>query len=435
MFGSSVQPEGRVNDFPETRPAGASQHKEVQMLLWIRNHAALLTISAALNFVAMDSNAAPLVGEPADGCIVAGHGEGTNPPPARTASAFPPPQLQVLTPYAPTYFPSGGRQYLIYELHIQNFSEASMDIMGVDVINAESASNERVTSIQPHELRAMLLPVGAAPKPKDTSHGYGLDEGRTVVAFLCLAFDGNTPLPSKISHRVFLADAIANGPEIRVARGPLPVLSAPVAGIDWTAADGPSNESHHRLGLFVAGGAAQISRRYAIDWKQIKNGSSFSGDPRDVRAYHAYGRDVLAVTDAVVVGIKDGLPDNIPRTPAGFSTAAPITTETVAGNSVILDLGNGEFAYYAHLKAGSLRVKKGDHVKRGQLLASIGNSGDAREPHLHFQLQTGTDILDSEGMPYVIDHYRIKTEHGWDERTGELPVRGMIVDFGQAQTK
>jgi hypothetical protein len=431
MSGLSAQLEGRGVDFSEAHPACVAQHKEMQMPLWIRGHAALLVMSTTLTFMAMDDHAATLIGKPADGCIVSGRGEGTNPPPTEATAAFPPPQLQVFTPYAPTYFPSGGRQYLIYELHIQNFSEASMDIMGIDVINASSASNERVISIQPHELRSMLQPVGAAPQPKDTTHGYRLDEGRTVLAFLCLAFDGNTPLPSMISHRVFLSNAIASGPDIHAAQGPLPVLSAPVAGTDWTAADGPSNESHHRLGLFVAGGAAQISRRYAIDWKQIKNGSSFSGDPRDVHAYHAYGRDVLAVADAVVVGIKDGLPDNIPRTPAGFSTAVPITMETVAGNSVILDLGNGQFAYYAHLKAGSLRVKKGDHVKRGQLLASIGNSGDAREPHLHFQLETGTDILHSEGMPYVIDHYKVKTEHGWDERSGELPVRGMLIDFGQ----
>ncbi|MET3652324.1 M23 family metallopeptidase [Dyella japonica] len=405
------------------------------MHLWIRSRVALLAISITSAFMAMDGHAATLIGEPADGCIMAGRGERANPTPAEAGLAFPPPQLQIVTPYAPTYFPSGGRQYLIYELHIENFSEASMDIMGIDVVDAGSASNEPVTSIRPHELRSVLQPVGAAPQPKDTTHGYRLDEGRTVVAFLCLAFDGKTALPSRISHRVFLPNGVASGPDIHAARGPLPVLSAPVAGTDWTAADGPSNESHHRLGLFVAGGAAQVSRRYAIDWKQIKNGSSFSGDPRDVHAYHAYGQDVLAVADAVVVGIKDGLPDNIPRTPAGFNTAVPITMETVAGNSVILDLGNGQFAYYAHLKAGSLRVTRGDHVKRGQLLASIGNSGDAREPHLHFQLATGTDILDSEGMPYVIDRYRVKTGHGWDERAGELPVRGMIVDFVPSQTK
>lgn len=421
--------------FSEANPTSACQHKEMQMPLWIRSRVALLAISTAATFMAIDSHAATLIGEPADGCIQVGRGEVTNPAPTEAAPAFPPPQLQILTPYAPTYFPSGGRQYLIYELHIQNFSEAAMDLMGIDVINAGSGSEERVTSIQAHELRSMLQPVGAAPQPKDTTRGYRLDEGRTVVAFLCLAFDGDTPMPTRISHRVFLPNAVAGGPDIPATRGVLPVLSAPVVGTDWIAADGPSNESHHRLGLFVAGGIAQVSRRYAIDWKQVRNGSSFSGDPRDVHAYHAYGRDVLAVADAVVVGTRDGLPDNVPRTPAGFNTAVPITMETVAGNSVVLDLGNGHFAYYAHLKAGSLRVKKGDHVKRGQLLASIGNSGDAREPHLHFQLETGTDILNSEGIPYVIDHYKVKTDRGWDERTGELPVRGMLVDFGQPHAK
>ena len=393
-----------------------------------RRHSVALALAFSVSAVTINSHATTVIGQPAEGCIRGGLGGPGHPVPTGAHPAFPLPQLEVRTPYAPTYFPSGGRQYLIYELHLQNFSEAAMDLQGIDVIDA--ASGTAITSIQAPQLRDLLRPVGAAPQPKDTSHGFHLDEGRTAVAFLCLSFEGSTPLPSRISHRVFLSNAITNGPIIEAAHGPLPVLSAPVAGTDWIAANGPGNESHHRLGLFVDGGLAQISRRYAIDWKQIKNGATFSGDQRDVHAYYAYGQSVLAVGDGVVVSTRDGLPDNTPRTPAGFTTAVPITMETVAGNSIVLDLGHGQFAYYAHLKAGSLRVKQGDRVKRGQVLASIGASGDAREPHLHFQLTTGPGVLDSEGMPYVIDHYRVRTEKGWSERSRELPVTGMVIDFG-----
>jgi murein DD-endopeptidase MepM/ murein hydrolase activator NlpD len=138
---------------------------------------------------------------------------------------------------------------------------------------------------------------------------------------------------------------------------------------------------HHRPGLFVAGGLAQISRRYAIDWKQRINGHLQSGDPLDVRTYHAYAQPVFAVADAVVVQAQDGMPDNTPRTAAGFAPALPLSMETLAGNYVVLDLGEGQYAHYAHLQPGGVNVKTGERVRRGQALARIGNSGDARWPH------------------------------------------------------
>jgi murein DD-endopeptidase MepM/ murein hydrolase activator NlpD len=52
-------------------------------------------------------------------------------------------------------------------------------------------------------------------------------------------------------------------------------------------------------------------------------------------------------------------------------------------------------------------VKAGDRVRRGQLLARIGSSGDAREPHLHFEVTTSAKQLAGEGVPYVLDEYRL----------------------------
>lgn len=197
-----------------------------------------------------------------------------------------------------------------------------------------------------------------------------------------------------------------------------------------SAAQTPSIHSHHRTGLFVAGGRAYISRRYAIDWIQKQQGATFSGDARDVRSYFAYGEKVFSVADARVVAAKDGLPDNVPRTADGFSPAVPITMETVAGNAVVLDLGGGQFAYYAHLKPGSVRVKTGDLVKRGEFIGQIGNSGDARWPHLHFQVTTGPDILATEGVPFLIDRYRTREQDGpWQMRTREFPLGDIPVEF------
>jgi len=362
-------------------------------------------------------------------CGIAGYGAGSGSTSASGEPAFPPVQLEIRTPFEPTAFHGGGYDYLIYELHLQNFSKAPLDLRGLEVIDASSTTNTPIAALNGPRFYEQLLSVGTDRIDED----HPLRAGQRVVAFICLAFDGSVVVPDQLSHRVLMDDGVADGPVIGTHHTLLKVLAPPVTGADWIADAGPGTLSHHRAGLFVAGGLAQISRRYAIDWKKIKKGAPFSGDARDVRSYHAYGEKVFAVADAKVFSARDGLPDNIPRTAAGFSPAVPITMETIAGNSIVLDLGEGQFAYYAHLKGGSLRVKAGDRVRRGDLLALIGNSGDAREPHLHIQVTTSPDILASEGVPYLIDLYRAKSADGnWRTLTGEFPIGDITVSFDAA---
>jgi murein DD-endopeptidase MepM/ murein hydrolase activator NlpD len=164
---------------------------------------------------------------------------------------------------------------------------------------------------------------------------------------------------------------------------------------------------------------------------QSENGATFSGDPLDKRSYYSYGKAVLAVADGRVVTATE----NVPGHNEGFHPAVPITPETVGGNAITLDLGGGQFAHYLHLQPGSLRVKSGDLVRRGQILARIGNSGDARAPHLHFQVSTSSRLLAGEGVPYLIDQYRVSTASNGatERRTRELPLKDTLVDFGEVR--
>jgi murein DD-endopeptidase MepM/ murein hydrolase activator NlpD len=73
----------------------------------------------------------------------------------------------------------------------------------------------------------------------------------------------------------------------------------------------------------------------------------------------------------------------------------------ILGNHVILDLGNGAYAAYAHLQRGSLTVREGERVHAGQVLARCGNSGNSSEPHLHFQLMDGPDPDAARGIPFT----------------------------------
>lgn len=73
-------------------------------------------------------------------------------------------------------------------------------------------------------------------------------------------------------------------------------------------------------------------------------------------------------------------------------------TEQIAGNHVIIDHGNGEFSYYAHLQKGSVSVKAGDVVKAGDTLGKCGNSGNSSEPHLHFEVANSAELYTTKSL-------------------------------------
>lgn len=385
-------------------------------------HGALSGLVSLLTLLVAMSALAAEPAPPPDGCEIAGAGPAEKvapvPPP------FPPVQLEVRTPFEPSVFPAGAYRHLVYELRLQNFSGGELGLEGIDVVDAEG---NLMLSLAGPRLHGKRIPAeagdGGAERP--------LAAGGIETVLICLSVPEGRAVPATLRHRVHLDGGVAEGPRIGTRHTEVKVLGPPVSGADWIADNGLSILRHHRPGLFVAGGLAQISRRYAIDWKRRLDGEFLSGDARDVRAYHAYGQPVLAVADATVVRAVDGLPDNIPRTAEGFSPAVPITLDTVAGNAVVLDLGDGQFAYYAHLKPGSVTVESGDRVRRGQALGEIGNSGDARWPHLHFQVTDGPDILASEGLPFVIDRFRMRTADGnWTSRIAEFPLDSDVIDFG-----
>jgi hypothetical protein len=337
-------------------------------------------------------------------------------------------------PFEPTAFPSGPHVYLMYELHLTNFMPMPISLSRIDVIDADAGASQPIATFEAVQLETMLQPLGgrALSDPKDR---LVIADGQSAIAFMSVAFDRGSHIPDRLLHRVTTAYAPEEGAVISTHHTELRVLGPPVERADWLAEDGPSNnqDNHHRRGVVIFDGQPVDSRRFAIDWKQVKDGAAFSGDARDVHSYYSYGKAVLAVADGRVVTARDGLPENIPGHGDAFHPAVPITLETVAGNTITLDLGGGQFAYYMHLQPGSLLVKAGNRVRRGQALARVGGSGDAREPHLHFEVTTSSKLLAGEGVPYVIDRYRCKStgEGPAELHTHELPLDKSVVIFGE----
>jgi hypothetical protein len=360
-----------------------------------------------------------------------------NQPSDNKATANRPPwplQLEMRVPFEPTAFPSGPHVYLMYELHLTNFMPMPVSLSRIDVLDADAGTAQPISTFEVAQLETMLQPLGgkAQSNPKDR---LVIADGHSAIAFVSIAFDRGSHIPDRLLHRVTTAYAPEEGAVVSTHHTELHVLGPPVEGANWIADDGPSNgeDNHHRRGVVIVDGQAVDSRRYAIDWKQVVNAASFSDDPRDVHSYYSYGKSVVAVADGRVLAARDGLPDNVPGHGDAFHPAVPISLETVAGNTITLDLGGGQFAYYMHLQSGSLRVKVGDRVRRGQVLARVGASGDAREPHLHFEVTTSSKLLAGEGVPYLIDRYSSKaTIDGRAElHTHELPLDKSVVIFAE----
>ena len=340
-------------------------------------------------------------------------------------------QLEMRVPFEPTAFPSGGQSYLLYELHLTNFQTTPLTVSRIDVLDADAPSHP-VATFESDRLAAMLQPLGGK-KISDPKEKLTIGDGQTTIVYLSVSFDRDVRVPERLIHRVTAGEASLEGAIIRAHHTALHVLGPPLEGAGWLASDGPGNDpdNHHRRGVVILDGRAVDSRRYAIDWKLLRNGEAYSGDAKNVHSYFCYGRRVLAVAGGVVVVARDGLPDNIPGHGDAFHPAVPITLETIAGNYIVLDLGGGQYAYYLHLQLGSLHVNAGDRVRRGQVLAVIGASGDAHEPHLHFEVTTSAKPLAGEGVPYVIDRYRSNSE----DRTRELPLDKSVVEFADKRER
>ena len=343
----------------------------------------------------------------------------------------------VLVPIAPTAFKADGKWHIVYELHLNNMDRWQHRLTQVEMIAGDSSARSLVKYTG-----AELEKVMARPGHPGAAEKVNIEPGAMAIVYMWATVDTPEEIPATIRQR--LTVKIGTYPEeLSIETAPTPVgrgaiaISAPLRGDHWLAGNGPSNSSGHRRALIPIDGHAAIAQRFAIDWVRLRDdGKTYQGDAKDNKNYYAYGSEALAVADGVVTEVKDGIPQNIP---GENSRAVPITLETVGGNHVILDIGGGHFAFYAHLQPGSLRVKLGDKAHRGQVLGLVGNSGNSTEPHLHFHIENASSPLGAEGLPYSLASFEV-VGHGWgwkptdakgpaEVHHNEIPLENEVVNF------
>ena len=126
-----------------------------------------------------------------------------------------------------------------------------------------------------------------------------------------------------------------------------------------------------------------------------KDQNTHKNDGFYLQDYYCYNAPVAAPADGTVVNIIDGIEDNDP---------GEVNMVQNWGNTIVIKHDDFLYSQISHLKQDSFKVKKGSFIKKGEQIASLGNSGRSPQPHLHFQLQS-TPYVGSKTLEYPLSYY------------------------------
>lgn len=99
---------------------------------------------------------------------------------------------------------------------------------------------------------------------------------------------------------------------------------------------------------------------------------------------------VLAMADGTVLQTRDGVEDRLVKT----KQEADAISRIGCGNAVFIAHEGDYQTRYCHMRRGSIAVRSGDKVKRGQQIGLIGSSGLAQFPHVEVAVKNGRVALD-----------------------------------------
>jgi hypothetical protein len=314
---------------------------------------------------------------------------------------------------------SDGQVHLVYELWVTNFSSADIAVEKVEVLGDDGL----VQSLDKAAVAGRLQPVG-----QRESTGT-LTKSSQALLFLHVTVALGAAIPRQLSHRITLHVSAApaghqefseSGGEVAVDRSPVVVIGPPLRGEGYISADSCCEATRHTRAALPINGRVWVAQRFAVDWEQLDaSGRVYAGPRERLESYTIFGKPVLAVADAVVLSVTDGLPE---QTPGKYPDN--ISLDEAYGNSVILDLGERRFAMYAHMQPGSIRVRTGEGVKQGQVIGLVGDTGNSVAPHLHFQVNDRPLPLASNGLPYEIRDFQISGKTPSTQAFDEAEAKG-----------
>lgn len=295
-----------------------------------------------------------------------------------------------------------NRQHLAYELELANRAPQKITVRSIQAL----AGGRVVGRLGGARIKAMMVPYGAAP-------GNVLAGGQGAYVLMDVSFPAQAKLPRRLVHRLRIVEsdpspANANrylAAPTAVVRRPAVVVAPPLRGPGWVVGNGCCADfTAHRGTVLPVNGRNWVAERFAIDFVQLTPANRIVAGPTDMLgSYPYFGATIYSAAAGKVVGVLDG----IPETPAG-SFPPSIGAAEAGGNHVVVDIGAGRYAFYAHMQPGSIMVRKGQRVRAGQPLGLLGNSGNSDAPHLHFHVMDGPLPLAANGVPFRFSRFTVR---------------------------
>jgi hypothetical protein len=342
-----------------------------------------------------------------------------------------------------------GREHLAYELVISNESIFPPHPVTVRKVVA-TAGGKPVETLTGKKLKELMEPFGVVKEKTRTT----IEPGGTAKVLMDVTYPAGMKPPRRLDHRLVVSPGPPGSVELtrfptaptRVVDRPAPIIAPPLRGPGWVVINGCCDENtSHRHSLLSIDGRLSEGERFAIDFVQMTPEGRITDGPNDVLSnYRFYGDEVLSSTAGRVVGVVDRLPDR----EINFGLLSAPFAADAGGNHVVIAMGGGRYACYAHMVPGSVTVKVGERVRVGEPLGLLGNSGNSNAPHLHFQLMDGPSPLGSEGVPYRFSSFTAEgtlanfgpffvlgakaktTPAPRGPSRAELPLDLQVVDFG-----
>jgi hypothetical protein len=221
------------------------------------------------------------------------------------------------------------------------------------------------------------------------------------------------------------------------------VVEFPLRG-EWVAAHTPAERipSH---------GTDQLGQRFAYDFMRVERRKGWKFFRASIPAYlllgvklqdcYGWSEPIFAPFDGTIVSSKDGWSERkrlhilkdlavVIKNALVFDPRKTNDLRPVLGNHIILEMREKEiYAFFAHARCGSVRVREGEKVQLGQHLADVGHSGNSTAPHLHFHLMDRANILEAQGLPCCFREYQALRGGAWRKVTEGVPGKGEFVRY------
>jgi len=325
--------------------------------------------------------------------------------------------LDMRVPFIPGALSISGRHTVTYELYLTNFSTDYLCINRLKIFDAKDSSVLR--TMNKDEITERLAPLAFSQNDLQNI----LPPGKTAILYLDLTLSGKKV--TRLFHSIDLEVADTGnkktfpvtGAPIQLDKHAPVVVGSPVDGGPWAAVYNPSWQRGHRRVVYTVDGQARIPGRYAIDFIKLDSLGRFAdGDNDIIKNWYGYGASVIAVANGTVLAARDNFTES--PTLSGHPACPP---ENATGNYIALEIGDNHIAFYEHLQPGSIRVKAGQRVKKGEVIASIGFTGQTTGPHLHFHVANQASPLGAEGIPFVFEQFTILGSYPDFSKFGKVP--------------